>query len=439
MSLFWLVLALCGCNSPGPVTITPLPSGNAKVGLLLIPETDPLSTNAPTVYRAPVPYADLKPLVKGNTAFALELYAKVRSGEGNLAFSPYSISAAVGMTYAGARGETAIQIQQALHFPQNETNLPALFAQFDRTLQTAQSVGGAQLNIANSLWPQKQYRFRPEFLELLKVNYRATITPLDYGREPEKAIRTINQWVDENTRHKIPEIVGPGDLNASTRMVLVNAIYFKGLWNTPFQESATRQDKFHVNAQRMLTVPFMNREGSFKYGENAQAKVLVIPYREHQFEMVLVLPQKQDGIAQLESTLNVTNLTAWTSVTEGQDVIVTVPKFKMSTGLGLTQTLQALGMRDAFDPGRADFSGMDGNPHYLYLSDAVHKAFIEVNEKGTEAAAATGMMVPMMGMAMEPPPKPREFRADHPFLFLIRESSTGCILFMGRVMEPGGN
>jgi serpin B len=384
-----------------------------------------------------VPQADLKPLVQGNTALALALYEKARSSEGNLVFSPYSISAAVGMTYAGARGETASQIQQALHFPQNETNLPGLFAQLDRTLQTAQSVGGAQLNIANSLWPQKQYRFRPEFLELLKVNYRASITPLDYGRQPEKASRTINQWVDENTRHKIPEIIGPGDLNASTRMVLVNAIYFKGLWNTPFQESATQPDKFHVDAKRMVTVPFMNRQGSFKYGGNELAKVLVIPYREYQFDMVFLLPLKQDGLGRLEQNLSEANLAEWIGEAREQDVIVTVPKFKMSVELGLTEMLKTLGMQDAFDPARANFSGMDGNPHWLYLSKALHKAFVEVNEKGTEAAAVTGNTITALGGRPFPPPKPLEFRADHPFLFLIRESSTGCILFMGRVMEPG--
>jgi serpin B len=438
MGLACLVVSmLCGCVDPKPVMVTPLPSLNADADVHYFPETNDRLGDTTMVHRAPMPYADVKPLVQGNTAFGLALYEKIRSSEGNLVFSPYSISAAVGMTYVGTRGETASQIQRALHFPQNETNLPGLFAQLDRTLQTAQSVGGAQLNIANSLWPQKQYRFRPEFLDLLKVNYRASITPLDFGRQAEKASRTINRWVDENTRHKIPEIIGPGDLDASTRMVLVNAVYFKGLWDTPFQESATRPDNFHVNAKRMVRVPFMNRQGSFKYGENELAKVLVIPYRGYQFDMVLLLPLQPDGLGRLEQSLSETNLAEWIGETGEQDVIVSVPKFKMSEDLGLTDNLQALGMRDAFDAGRANFSGMDGNPHWLYLSKAMHKAFVEVNEKGTEAAAATGMALIPMGLHTEPPPKPKEFRADHPFLFLIRESSTGCILFMGRVMDLG--
>ena len=295
--------------------------------------------------------------------------------------------------------------------------------------------GSNELSIANSLWPQEKYPFREEFLDLLKRDCGATVTPLNYQRAAEPARARINQWVDDKTRHRIAEIIGPGVLNALTRMVLVNAIYFKGTWATPFPESATQADKFYAQADTVVTVPFMHERDHFRYGENDRLQMLALPYIGRQLEMVILLPRSRDGIGPLESSLTPANLAAWTSGMRNQQVNVALPKFKMSCGFSLAQALKALGLKDAFDPSRADFSGMDGRAHWLYLSAVLHKAYIEVNEKGTEAAAATAVI--MRPMALRLQDRPREFRADHPFLFLIRDSTTGSILFMGRVMKPG--
>jgi serpin B len=376
---------------------------------------------------------EMNPLVEANTAFALQLYDKVRSTEGNLVLSPYSISAALAMTYAGARGDTARQMEQTLRFDQNKSGLHELFGRLDAALKAAQ--GSNELSIANSLWPQAKYPFREEFLNLLKRDYGATVTPLNYEREAERARVTINQWVDDKTRHKIVELIGPGVLDALTRMVLVNAIYFKGTWATPFFESATRPDNFYPRPDTTMTVPFMHRRGHFRYGENDRLQLLALPYNGGQLEMVVLLPRSRDGIGPLESSLTSASLAAWTSGMWDQEVDVALPRFKMTSSFSLAQALTAMGLTDAFDPDRADFSGMDGRAHWLYLSAALHKAYIEVNEKGTEGAAATAMAVAARAVRLKE--VLREFRADHPFLFLIRDSTTGSILFTGRVMKPG--
>ena len=374
---------------------------------------------------------EMKTLVEGNTAFALQLYGKLRSTGGNLALSPYSISSALAMTCAGARGETARQMEQTLHFNQSKTDLHPLFGKLNSALKAAQ--GTNELNLANSLWPQEKYPFRQEFLSLVKKDYGATVTPLNYEKEAEPARVTINQWVDDKTRHKIPEIIGPGVLDGLTRLVLVNAIYFKGTWATPFAESATRPDKFYTKSDTTVQVPFMHQRGQFSYGENDQLQLIALPYAGQQLEMFILLPRNREGIGQLEDSLTATSLSAWTSGMRNQPVDVALPKFKMSGAFDLGKTLKALGMKDAFDE-KADFSGMDGS-HWLYISAVLHKAFVEVNEKGTEAAAATAVVMALRGM---PHPEPSiEFRADHPFLFLIRDSTTGSILFMGRVAQPG--
>lgn len=377
--------------------------------------------------------AEMKPLVEGNTAFALQLYGKLRSTEGNLVLSPYSISSALAMTYAGARGETARQMEQVLHFDETKGQLPALFGRLAAALQAAQ--GSNELSIANSLWPQQKYPFLNEFLNLLKEDYSALVRPVDYVNKAEEARATINRWVDERTRHKITEIIGPGVLDAMTRMVLVNAIYFHGTWARPFPESATRRETFYAKPNTMMAVPFMHEVGHFRYGENDELQWVALPYAGGQLEMVILLPRSRDGLGQLESSLTPASLSAWTSAMHDQRVAIALPKFKMSSGFGLTQTLAAMGMKDAFDPGRADFSGMDGKAHWLFISAVLHKAYIDVNEKGTEAAAATAVVM-TLAAARPPAEPPRQFRADHPFLFLIRDSSTGTILFAGRVAQP---
>lgn len=371
-------------------------------------------------------------LVDGNTAFALQLYAKLHAQDGNLAFSPYSISSALAMTCAGARGATARQMEQVLHFDQSQSDLSPLFHQLDKALKSAK--GGNELNIANSLWPQKKYPFQEDFLNLLKRDYGATISPQDYVNNAEQARTTINRWVDGQTRHKISEIIGPGVLDDMTRMVLVNAIYFKGTWATPFPKQATHSDTFYPGPDTRVTVPFMHVSDTFRYGENDQLQLLSMEYVGQKLEMLILLPRDRDGIGQLENDLNTTNLSRWISTMGVAQVDVALPKFKITSEFGLAETLRAMGMEDAFDSGKADFSGMDGQRHWLYISAVLHKAYVDVYEKGTEAAAATAVGI---AAGIEPMEPNKQFRADHPFIFLIRDSTTGSILFTGRVTQPG--
>ena len=377
--------------------------------------------------------SEINTLVEGNTAFALQLYAKLHSQDGNLAFSPYSISSALAMTCAGARGETAQQMEQVLHFDQSQADLSPRFHQLDKALKSAK--GGNELNIANSIWPQKKYPFQKDFLNLLRQDYGAIVTPLDYEHNAEQARATINRWVDGQTRHKINEIIGPGVVDSLTRMVLVNAIYFKGTWATPFPEEATRSDMFYPGPDTHVTVPFMHVSDDFRYGENGQLQLISLEYVGEQLEMLILLPRNRDGIGQLENNLNATNLSAWTSTMQVEKVAVVLPKFKITSEFGLAETLRAMGMADAFDPDKADFSGMDGRLHWLYISAVLHKAYVDVYEKGTEAAAATTTL--MESSATLTVDRTKQFRADHPFIFVIRDSTTGSILFLGRVTQPG--
>jgi serpin B len=337
------------------------------------------------------------------------------------------------MAYAGAGGETARQMETVLHFTKGKTNLHELFAQLAAVWKTAQAEQDIELHIANSLWPQEKHPFLNAFLDLLKKRYGARVTALDYEHDPEGARAAINGWVNQNTWQKISEIIGPGMIDCLTRMVLVNAIYFKGAWATPFPASRTQPQPFYLRPDRAVVVPFMNEQDEFSYAENNRLQLLVLPYGKKQLHMVLVLPRAKDGLARLEDSLNPTNLAGWITQARQMEVKVAIPKFKISSTTVLSEALQNLGMKDAFDGEQADFSGMDGKVHWLNLSAVLHRAFIEVNEHGTEAAAIAAIFGRWLGrLSVEPP----EFRADRPFLFLIRESTTGSLLFMGRVSEP---
>src|SRR5712664_143529 len=319
---------------------------------------------------------ELKPLIEGNTAFALQLYGQLRSAEGNLFFSPYSISSALAMAYAGAGGETARQMEQVLQFTKCKTKLYEQFAQLAAVWKAAQAEQDIELHIANSLWPQEKHPFLDTFLDLLKQHYGAVVTALDYARDQEGARAAINGWVNENTKQKITEIIGPGTIDCLTRMALVNAIYFKGAWATPFPASSTQPQRFYLYPDRAFVVPFMNGQDEFNYAENDELQLLVLPYGSNQLHMVILLPRVKDGLARLEGSLNPTSLAGWLTQARQTEVKVAVPKFKMSSTITLIETLQNLGMKDAFDDELADFSGMDGQVHWLYLSTVLHRAFI---------------------------------------------------------------
>lgn len=371
-------------------------------------------------------------LVAGNTAFALDLYARLKSADGNLFFSPNSISTCLAMTYAGARGSTATQMARTLHFDTNQNQLAASFGELQRQLSKVEKKKGLELNVANGLWAQKDHPFLPGFLDEATQTYQANLVQLDFRIQAEPAREAINDWVSKKTRGKITDLLQLGVVNQATRLVLVNAIYFKGQWTRQFKQRDTANAPFSVTAQRKVQAPLMNLTAEFKYAEVEGLQLLELPYVGDDLSMVVLLPRATDGLASLEGLLNGPTLDRWLAQARNQKVNVFLPKFKLTAQFSLAQTLVGMGMTEAFSPS-ADFSGMDG-ARDLCLSAVVHKAFVDVNEEGTEAAAATGTVMRSMAV-FRPLPIP-VFRADHPFLFLIRDTHSGSILFLGRVVDP---
>jgi serpin B len=371
------------------------------------------------------------PVVNGNNAFACDLYAHLAGEKGNLFFSPYSISTALAMTYAGARGETATEMAQTLHFALNHHELHPAFARLLKEMDGQGKDRPFEMHVANALWGQKGYAFRNEFVELLKANYGAGLREADFVKAAEDARRQINRWVEEQTKDKIKDLIPPGVLNAMTRLVLTNAIYYKAPWQHPFYEAVTKEDEFQVTPDQKVNVPMMSQAAGFKYLDGGDFQLLDMPYKGGNQSMLVLLPKKVDGLSQLEKSLTAQNLESWLAKSRLQQVQVAFPKFKFTREFELNKTLSAMGMPLAFSD-KADFSGMDGTKE-LYISNVIHKAFVDVHEKGTEAAAATAVVV---AAKSAPPVAQQVFKADHPFVFVIRDNGTGSILFLGRVTNP---
>jgi serpin B len=370
-------------------------------------------------------------VVKDNNTFALDLYAQLAGEKDNLFFSPFSISTALAMTYAGARGQTATEMAQTLHFPLNQQELHPAFARLLKEMNGKNNKGSLELHLANALWGQKGYGFRNEFLEVTKANYGAGLREVGFVQAADEARQTINRWVEEQTQNKIKDLIQPGILTPMTRLVLTNAIYFKAAWQYPFSEYATKQEEFQVTPDKKVPVPMMHQVKGFNYLDGGTFQLLEMPYQGRQQSMLVFLPKTGDGLAEFEKTLTAKNLESWLGKCSTQQVTVAFPKFKFTRAFELNKTLSAMGMPLAFSD-RADFSGMDGRKD-LYISNVIHKAFVDVHEKGTEAAAATAVVV---ATKSAPPAPKHEFRADHPFVFVIRDHRTGSILFLGRVTNP---
>ena len=373
--------------------------------------------------------AGIEAVVQGNTKFALDLYQKLRSSEGNLFYSPYSISSSLAMTYAGAQENTQKEMAQALHFSVDQETLHPAFERLSAGLIEAGEQDHVQMKIANNLWPSQDHDFLKAYLKLLKKYYGVKITPLDYGDE-ESARTTINDWVEERTENRIQDLIAAGVLDSLTQLVLVNAIYFKGDWETPFDPDLTSEAPFRVDPQEQVMLAMMNCKHDFRYAETDLMQMLELPYAGDDLAMNILLPVEDSGLAKLEDNLTVENLETWTASLQKTEVEVTLPRFELTFPFRLDETLKSLGMRDAFTE-NADFSGMDGSRE-LFLGAVLHKAFVAVNEEGTEAAAATAVVMVTKMMAFPPV----VFRADHPFLFIIREKHSGSVLFIGRVANP---
>jgi len=362
-------------------------------------------------------------LAKGNSTFAVKLYQQLGAAGGNLFFSPFSVSSALGMTYAGARENTAAEMQAAMSFGLDQEPLHDAFRQLNEKLASAANNDGQKLNIANGLCLTGG-DVSEEFKALLQNYYDAELFSGDLDK--------INGWVSTKTEGKIEKILEA--LSPNSVCVLLNAIYFKGTWESRFDEAATREAPFKLSATEEIKVPLMYQKGSFRLIEKDTFNAIAMPYKGKSLTMVVVLPQQVDGLAGLEKELSVEKLDAWLaeldSVSE-QDVMLYLPKFKLETGYDLVPACTALGMKDAFAPAAADFTGMGWPKGKLWISQIKHKAFVEVNEEGTEAAAATAVEMATKSISMDP-----VFKADHPFIFMIRDNSTGSLLFMGRIANP---
>ena len=380
-----------------------------------------------------VQHEQLQGLIEGNTAFALELYPKVERTPGNVFFSPYSVSSCLAIAYAGARGQTESQMAKVLHFSKAQEQLHSAFGALQRQLNEADTSSGIQLNIANALWAQQGHPFLPDFLNIAKGDYQANINQADFKTSANAALQEINRWVSQQTKDKIQNILPPGSLDAQTRLVLANAIYFKGVWAKKFEKAQTSAQPFHLLDGGKVDALLMHHADEVRYFEAGDFQAVELPYSSNELSMVILLPRKNDGCHPLESRLNPEFLSNSISEMKKQKVEIFLPRFKLESSFELKEPLVSLGMTDAFGP-KADFSGMDGS-HLLSVSVIFHKAWGEVNEEGTEAAAATvaGIRATAVIKPVTPPPV---FRADHPFIFLIRDTRSEALLFLGRLENP---
>ena len=378
---------------------------------------------------------ELQTVVKDNSDFGFDLYQELKEVEGNLFFSPYSISTALAMTYAGARGQTEKEMAQVLHFSLKQELLHSSFSKLQSELNAIQNKGQIKLSIANSLWAQKSYKFLDTFIDLNKKYYSAGLNFVNFMTKTEAAREKINIWVEDKTQQMIKELIKPGILNPLTRLVLCNAIYFKGDWLSQFDTTRTVDRDFYVSSDKTIKVPMMNQKSDFRYKDFGEFCALELLYEGNDLSMIIFLPKEIDGLADFEKDLTNDTVKIWIDEligTHKSEVLVSIPKFKTTCEFELSETLYDMGMPAAFSLPPADFSGMIGTKD-LYISKVIHKAYVDVNEEGTEAAAATAVVM-LKSVAVQP----LEFKADHPFIFLIRENQTGSILFIGRIVDPEG-
>jgi len=417
------------------------------------PITDTPTTPPATISPSPEPSPpvvtgdDVSVLVNGNSSFAFDLYRMLKEEDGNLFYSPYSISMALAMTYAGARGETAEQMADTLHFILPEERLHPAYSDLGEELAqrgkgrellvvqpegdpVKENIEGFHLNIVNALWGQEGYEFLDEYLDLVERYYGSSLKTLDFIGEPEPSRLEINKWASEKTEGRIQNLLPPGVINPLTRLILTNAIYFKARWENEFSERMTQDDTFYLLDGNTVTVPMMHQKTRFAYAKGDNFQAVRLPYLGGEIAMVVLLP-REGRFEAFEGSLELSKLNDIISDMAVREVRLALPKFEFEDDYRLGKTLSDLGMPAAFDQNVADFSGMTGNME-LFISSVIHKTFVSVDEEGTEAAAVTA--IPMV--ASPPPSGPVDFTANRPFIFLIQDIETGSILFIGRVLNP---
>ncbi|MCX7045811.1 MAG: serpin family protein [Candidatus Sumerlaeota bacterium] len=368
--------------------------------------------------------------------FAFNLYGKLKDQPGNLFCSPESISIALAMTYTGARGKTAEEMAAALAFaPDRISDTDWVCKACIAHLASINAKDGNQsydLTVANALWAQAGGGFMPEFIEPLRKDFHADFSEVDFIKDSTSAGQRINQWVEMKTRNKIKDLISPGVLDSLTRLVLTNAVYFKGFWVGSFDKAQTQDEMFYLEGHRTVATPMMWQEERFNYYSGKGLQAIELPYKGNALSMLILLPAARNGLATAEKMLSVEKLADLLPKLENKKVNVILAKFKTTSQFDLNKTLSAMGMPLAFSQS-ADFSGMNGGKEPLHINAAIHRAYVDVNEEGTEAAAATGLAPMAMEEALPPVPV---FKTDHPFLFLIRDMRSGCILFIGRIANP---
>jgi serpin B len=438
--LIVVLLSLAGCSAlpaaspPTERTVPVQPAENTPV-------PPPVQGQVSDIARSDKPRAvppasaqdDAENLARSNSDFAFELYRVLLNNDENLFFSPYSISMAMAMSYAGARGETESQMARVLHFALPQDNLHRAWNALDGQVAAAQEEAGEDeepltLNIANSLWGQQGFTFSPEYLDTLAENYGAEMRLLDFETNPESARQEINGWVEDETMEKIKDLIPQGAIDEMTRMVIANAIYFKAAWLYNFEKGATFDETFHLLDGSEVQVPTMHQAKMLNYASGSGWRAVELPYEGDRASMLVIVP---DDLEEYEQNFSGEQLAEIVKSMQPEQLELSLPKFSYDSSFSLVDALSVLGMPAAFDPDAADFSGITGQRD-LFISDVLHKAFVDVNEDGTEAAAATGLIMSVTSAMADPV----RMAVDRPFLFVILDKDSGALLFVGRVLDP---
>jgi serpin B len=364
-----------------------------------------------------------KNIVDANNQFMIDYYSITSTREDNSFFSPWSMLSAFSVLYEGAKGQTADEISRVFYLPKDDSTRRDSFETMQKNLNVNGS--GYELRNANALWIQEDFDVKDELVNISKQYYDSKVSEVNFPADES----IIDSWVEEKTNNKIKDLI-KGKTDESTRLVITNAIYFKGTWHTEFEPNQTQDSEFRVNGDKSVSVPMMNIQSEFPYADTGDLQILSMPYKGQRMSMLVLLPK--DNLKSIEKSITVEKLKDWKKNLQEQEIKLFMPKFKLETTYELPEIMKNLGIKLAFDQDNADLSGIANIPPRLFVTAAIHKAFVEVNEEGTEAAAATGIGVSVTSLGHEPP----VFRADHPFVFLIQDNETGLILFMGKISDP---